>query len=50
MNIGSGKPRRVKNVIEKSSKNFKGWISPIRKLFKLRKFDMPKLYPNIEQS
>ena len=48
INIGSGKPKLIKNVIEKVKKIAKGG-KPQYGMFKLRKFDIPKLYPNIEK-
>ena len=48
INIGSGKPKIIKNVIEKVIKISKGG-KPQYGAFKLRKFDMPKLYPSIRK-
>jgi len=48
INIGSGKPKLIKNVIEKVKKISKGG-QPQYGMFKLRKFDIPKLYPSIEK-
>ena len=48
INIGSGKPKLIKNVIEKVKKISKGG-KPQYGMFKLRKFDIPKLYPSIEK-
>ncbi len=49
INIGSGKPKRIKNVIEKV-KNISNGGYPQYGLFKLRKFEIPKLYPNVEKA
>ena len=49
INIGSGKPRRIKSVIEKVRKFSKGG-HPQYGMFKLRKFEIPKLYPNVEKA
>ena len=49
INIGSGKPRRIKSVIEKVKKISKGGY-PQYGMFKQRKFEIPKLYPNIEKA
>ena len=46
INIGSGKPKIIKNVIEKVKKISKGG-KPQYGDFKLRKFDIPKLFPNV---
>jgi nucleoside-diphosphate-sugar epimerase len=48
INLGSGKPKLVKNVIEKVKKISKGG-KPQYGMFKLRKFDIQKLYPSIEK-
>ena len=48
INIGSGKPKLIKNVIEKVKKISKGG-KPQYGMFKLRKFDIPELYPNISK-
>ena len=48
INIGSGKPKLIKNVIEKVKKISKGG-KPQYGMFKLRKFDIPELYPSIEK-
>ena len=49
INIGSGKPKRIKNVIEKVKKISKGGY-PQYGMFKQRKFEIPKLYPNVEKA
>ena len=49
INIGSGKPRRIKNVVEKVKKITKGGY-PQYGIFKLRKFEIPKVYPNVEKA
>ena len=49
INIGSGKPRRIKSVIEKVKKISKGGY-PQYGTFKLRKFEISKLYPNVEKA
>ena len=49
INLGSGKPKLIKNVIEKVKKISKGG-KPQYGDFKLRKFDIPKLFPNIEKA
>ena len=49
INIGSGKPRKIKNVIEKVKKISKGGY-PQYGIFKQRKFEIPKLYPNVEKA
>ena len=49
INIGSGKPRKIKSVIEKVRKISKGG-HPQYGMFKLRKFEIPKLYPNVEKA
>ncbi len=49
INIGSGKPKIIKNVIEKVKKISKGG-KPQYGDFKLRKFDIPKLFPNIKKA
>ena len=48
-NIGSGKPKVIKNVIEKVKKISKGG-HPQYGVFKLRKFDTQKLYPDITKA
>ena len=48
INLGSGKPKLIKNVIEKVKKISKGG-KPQYGMFKLRKFDIQKLYPSIEK-
>ena len=48
LNIGYGEPKIIKNVIEKIKKFSKGGY-PQYGMFKLRKFDIPKLYPSIEK-
>ena len=49
INIGTGKPRIIKNVIEKVRKISKGGY-PQYGMFKPRKFEIPKLYPAIEKA
>ena len=49
INIGSGKPRVVKKVIEKVIKISKGGY-PQYGMFKKRKFEISKLYPNIKKA
>lgn len=49
INIGSGKPRVVKKVIEKVIKISKGG-DPQYGMFKKRKFEISKLYPNIKKA
>ena len=49
INIGSGKPERIKNVIEKIKKISRGGY-PQYGMFKLRKFEISKLYPNVEKA
>ena len=49
INIGSGKPKKIKNVIEKIKKISKGGY-PQYGMFKQRKFEIPKLYPNVEKA
>jgi len=47
-NIGSGKPIKVKNVIEKIKKISKGGI-PLYGKIKIRKDEIKKLYPDIKK-
>tara|TARA_B100000315_G_C14230860_1_gene430867 strand:- start:166 stop:633 length:468 start_codon:yes stop_codon:yes gene_type:complete len=49
INIGSGKPKRIKSVIEKVKKISKGGYPQYGK-FKLRKFEILKLYPNVKKA
>ena len=49
INIGSGKPRKIKNVIEKVKKISKGGY-PQYGMFKVRKFEIPELYPNVTKA
>ena len=49
INIGSGRPIKVKNVIEKVKKISKGGY-PQYGMFKQRKFEIPKLYPSVEKA
>jgi len=49
INIGSGKPIKIRKVIEKIRKISKGGF-PQYGEFKLRKFEIPKLYPNIQKA
>ena len=48
LNIGTGKPKLIKRVIQMVKKVSKGG-KPQYGMFKLRKFDIPKLYPNINK-
>ena len=49
INIGSGKPKRIKNVIEKVKKISRGGY-PQYGMFKLRKFEISKLYPSVKKA
>ena len=49
INIGSGKPRKIRNVIEHVKKISKGG-QPQYGTFKLRKFEILKLYPSIKKA
>jgi nucleoside-diphosphate-sugar epimerase len=49
INIGSGKPRKIRTVIEDVKKISKGGY-PQYGTFKLRKFEILKLYPNIKKA
>ena len=49
LNIGTGKPKLIKKVIQMVKKVSKGG-QPQYGMFKLRKFDIPKLYPNINKA
>ena len=49
INIGSGKPRKIKNIIEYIKKISKGGFPKFGKI-KLRKDEILKLYPNIEKA
>ena len=49
INIGSGKPRKIKKVIEDVQKISKGGY-PQYGTFKLRKFEILKLYPSIKKA
>ncbi len=49
INIGSGKPRKIRSVIEDVKKISKGGY-PQYGTFKLRKFEILKLYPNIKKA
>jgi len=49
INIGSGKPRKIRSVIEDVKKISKGGY-PQYGTFKLRKFEILKLYPNINKA
>ena len=49
INIGSGKPRKVRNIIEQVKKISKGGYPQYGK-FKLRKFEILKLYPDIQKA
>ena len=48
-NIGSGKPRKIKNVIERVKKISKGG-HPQYGAFKQRKFEVPILYPDVKKA
>ena len=49
INIGSGKPRKIRNVVEQVKKISKGGYPQYGK-FKLRKFEILKLYPDIQKA
>jgi len=49
INIGTGKPRVIKKVIEKVKKISKGGY-PQYGMFKQRKFEIQTLYPNVEKA
>jgi len=49
INIGCGKPKKIKNVIEKVKKISKGGYPQYGK-FKKRKFEVSKLYPNVKKA
>jgi len=49
INIGSGKPRKIKNVIEEVKKISKGGYPQYGK-FKTRKFEIEKLYPDVKKA
>ncbi len=49
LNIGTGKPKIIKRVIKVVKKVSKGG-QPQYGMFKLRKFDIPKLYPNVNKA
>ena len=49
INIGSGRPIKVKNVIEKVKKISRGGY-PQYGMFKQRKFEIPKLYPSVKKA
>ena len=49
INIGSGKPRKIKNVIEEVKKISRGGHPQYGK-FKTRKFEIEKLYPNVKKA
>ena len=49
INIGSGKPRKIRSVIEDVKKISKGGY-PQYGTFKLRKYEILKLYPNIKKA
>jgi nucleoside-diphosphate-sugar epimerase len=49
INIGSGKPRMIKKVIEKVKKISRGGY-PQYGSFKQRIFEVPKLYPNVDKA
>ena len=49
INIGTGMPKKIKNVIEKVKIILKGGI-PQYGHFKQRKFEVPILYPNIKKA
>ena len=49
INIASGKPRKIRNIIEHVKKISKGGYPQFGKI-KLRKDEIPKLYPNIQKA
>ena len=49
INIGSGKPRKIKNIIQSIKKISKGGYPKFGKI-KLRKDEISKLYPNINKA
>ncbi len=49
INVGSGKPRRIRNIIEYIKKILKGGYPQFGKI-KLRKDEILKLYPNIKKA
>jgi nucleoside-diphosphate-sugar epimerase len=49
INIGSGKPRKVRNIIEQVKKISKGGYPQYGK-FKLRKYEVLKLYPSVKKA
>jgi len=49
INIGSGKPRKIRDVIEDVKRISKGGYPQYGK-FKLRKFEISKLYPNVKKA
>jgi len=49
INIGTGKPKKIRNVIEKIKTISKGGY-PQYGHFKQRKFEVPTLYPNIKKA
>ena len=49
INIGSGKPRKIKSIIQKIKKISNGGYPQFGKL-KLRKDEIHKIYPNIQKA
>ena len=49
INIGSGKPRKIKNIIQSIKKISKGCHTQFRKI-KFRKDEILKIYPNIKKA
>ena len=49
INVGTGKPRKIRNVIEQIKKISKGGYPQFGKI-KLRKDEILKLYPNIKKA
>ena len=49
INVGSGKPRKIRNIIERIKKISKGGYPQFGKI-KLRKDEILKLYPNIKKA
>ena len=49
INIGTGKPRRIRNIIERIKKISKGGHPQFGKI-KLRKDEILKIYPNIKKA
>ena len=49
INIGSGKPRKIKSIIQKIKKISKGGYPQFGKI-KLRKDEIQKIYPSIKKA